>query len=196
MSFKMSATAQLIKVFNLRADTKEFIGTSDAYIQPFTGLPANSTDIEPPECPAGNVAIFDSGKKEWNIQENHRGQTVYNIETGEPVFIDKPGALPVNTTVIPRPGEFYVWNGKKWVLDEQASHEAAVSAAEAQKQYLVNAAQQSISVLQTKLLMERVLTDEEKKKVNGTLDYIDAVTAVISDSAPDITWPEIGDYVA
>ena len=196
MSFKMSATAQLIKVFNLRADTKEFIGTSDAYIQPFTGLPANSTDIEPPACPAGSVAIFDTGKKEWSIQENHRGKTVYNTETGQPVFIDKPGALPENTTDIPQPGDFYVWNGKKWVLDEKASHEAAVSAAAAQKEYLINAAQQSISVLQTKLLMERVLTDEEKQKVNGTLDYIDAVTAIIADSAPDITWPEIGDYVA
>ncbi|HEP1898709.1 tail fiber assembly protein [Kluyvera cryocrescens] len=191
MSFKMSATVQLIKVFNLRADTKEFIGTSDAYIQPFTGLPANSTDIEPPACPADSVAIFDLNKKEWSIQENHRGQTVYDTETGQPVYISKPGALPENTTTIPYPGEFYVWNGKAWKLDEKASHAAAVASAEAQKEFLINAAQESISVLQTKLLMGRQLTDEEKDKVNKTLDYIDEVTAVITDSAPDIEWPEI-----
>jgi Caudovirales tail fibre assembly protein. len=191
MSFKMSATVQLIKVFNLRADTKEFIGTSDAYIQPFTGLPANSTDIEPPACPADSLAIFDSSKKEWSVQENHRGQTVYDTETGQPVYITKPGALPENTTIIECPGEFYVWNGKAWELDEKTAHAAAVASAEAQKEFLINAAQESISVLQTKLLMGRQLTDEEKEKVNKALDYIDEVTAVITDSAPDIEWPEI-----
>ncbi|ECD5540249.1 phage tail protein, partial [Salmonella enterica] len=30
MAFKMSSEAQTIKVFNLRADTNEFIGTGDA----------------------------------------------------------------------------------------------------------------------------------------------------------------------
>ena len=191
MSFKMSATPQLIKVFNLRADTKEFIGTSDAYIQPFTGLPANSTDIEPPACPADSVAIFDLNKKEWSIQENHRGQMVYNTETGQPVYIERPGPLPEKTTTMPKPGDFYVWNGKVWKLDEKASHAAAVASAEEQKAFLINAAQQSISVLQTKLLMDRELSDAEKEKVNKTLNYIDEVTAVITDSAPDIEWPEI-----
>lgn len=191
MSFKMSATVQLIKVFNLRADTKEFIGVSDAYIAPFTGLPANSTDIEPPACPAGSVAIFDLNKKEWSLQEDHRGKTVYDTETGQSIFISKPGALSEKVTTIPKPGDFYIWDGKTWKLDEDAYHAAAVAAAEAQKEFLINAAQQSISVLQTKLLMERQLTDEEKEKVNKTLDYIDEVAAVITDSAPDIEWPEI-----
>ncbi len=42
------------------AGTNEFIGEGDAYIPPHTGLPANSTDIAPPDIPAGFVAVFNS----------------------------------------------------------------------------------------------------------------------------------------
>ena len=49
MAFRMSAEAQTIRVFNLLDGTNEFIGESDAYIPPHTGLPANSTDIAPPD---------------------------------------------------------------------------------------------------------------------------------------------------
>ncbi|EDQ9752664.1 tail fiber assembly protein, partial [Salmonella enterica subsp. enterica] len=52
MTFKMSDAPQTIKIFNLRSDTNEFIGAGDAYIPPHTGLPANCTDIAPPDIPA------------------------------------------------------------------------------------------------------------------------------------------------
>ncbi|EOH2171293.1 tail fiber assembly protein, partial [Salmonella enterica subsp. enterica serovar Newport] len=51
MTFKMSDTPQTIKIFNLRSDTNEFIGAGDAYIPPHTGLPANCTDLAPPDIP-------------------------------------------------------------------------------------------------------------------------------------------------
>ncbi|EII7071270.1 tail fiber assembly protein, partial [Escherichia coli] len=35
----------------------------------------------------------------------------------------------------------------------------------------------------------RKLTDDEKTRLNAVLDYIDAVTAVDADAAPDINWP-------
>ncbi|SQI64786.1 Phage tail fiber [Salmonella enterica subsp. diarizonae] len=41
MTLKMSDTTQIIKIYNLRSDTNEFIGAGDAYISPRTGLPAN-----------------------------------------------------------------------------------------------------------------------------------------------------------
>lgn len=58
MTFKMSDNAQTIKVFNLRADTSEFIGAGDAYIAPHTGLPANCTEIAAPAIPVDHVAIL------------------------------------------------------------------------------------------------------------------------------------------
>ncbi len=60
MAFRMSEQARTIKIYNLLAGTNEFIGEGDAYIPPHTGLPANSTDIAPPDIPAGFVAVFNS----------------------------------------------------------------------------------------------------------------------------------------
>ncbi|MHQ13861.1 tail fiber assembly protein, partial [Escherichia coli] len=59
MAFRMSEESRTIKIYNLLAGTHEFIGEGDAYIPPHTGLPANSTDIAPPDIPAGFVAVFN-----------------------------------------------------------------------------------------------------------------------------------------
>ena len=48
---------------------------------------------------------------------------------------------------------------------------------------------QSISIIQLKLQAGRALSDAEKNKLNATLDYIDAVTATDTATAPDINWP-------
>ncbi|CAH3844477.1 hypothetical protein AI2703V1_3137 [Escherichia coli] len=57
MAFRMSEQPRTIKIYNLLAGTNEFIGEGDAYIPPHTGLPANSTDIAPPDIPAGFVLM-------------------------------------------------------------------------------------------------------------------------------------------
>lgn len=62
MAFKMSEQAQTIQVYNLRSDTNEFIGAGDAYIPPHTGLPANYTDIAPPDITGSHTAVFDTEK--------------------------------------------------------------------------------------------------------------------------------------
>ncbi|MGK2592997.1 tail fiber assembly protein [Escherichia coli] len=82
MAFRMSAEAQTIRVFNLLDGTNEFIGESDAYIPPYTGLPANSTDIAPPDIPAGYAAVFNADEMKWELMEDHRGKTVYETKTG------------------------------------------------------------------------------------------------------------------
>ncbi|ONG25608.1 phage tail protein, partial [Escherichia coli] len=51
MAFRMSEQPRTITIYNLLAGTNEFIGEGDAYIPPHTGLPANSTDIAPPDIP-------------------------------------------------------------------------------------------------------------------------------------------------
>ncbi|EAP2900190.1 DUF4376 domain-containing protein [Salmonella enterica] len=98
MTFKMSDKAQTIKIYNLRSDTNEFIGAGDAWIAPHTGLPANCTDIAPPDIPASHIAVFDPETETWSLNEDHRGETVYDTQTGNPVYISEPGPLPENTT--------------------------------------------------------------------------------------------------
>ncbi|EJI8924833.1 DUF4376 domain-containing protein [Salmonella enterica] len=117
MTFKMSDKAQTIKIYNLRSDTNEFIGAGDAYIPPHTGLPAHCTDIEPPEIPAGSVAVFDSEKNTWNVVEDHRGQTVYRTDTGNPIYISEPGPLPENTTTQAPASPIDKFEDGQWVAD-------------------------------------------------------------------------------
>ncbi|STL15615.1 tail fiber assembly protein from lambdoid prophage [Escherichia coli] len=69
------------------------------------------------------------------------------------------------------------WDGEKWVTDTEAQHSAAVEAAEAQRQSLIDAAMASISLIQLKLQAGRKLTQPENTRLNAVLDYIDAVTA-------------------
>ncbi|MCZ5706841.1 hypothetical protein O5406_01080, partial [Escherichia coli] len=60
MAFRMSEQPRTITIYNLLAGTNEFIGEGDAYIPPHTGLPANSTDIAPPDIPANVTRSGDS----------------------------------------------------------------------------------------------------------------------------------------
>ena len=120
MAFRMSEQPRTIKIYNLLAGTNEFIGEGDAYIPPHTGLPANSTDIAPPDIPAGFVAVFNSDEASWHLVENHRGKTVYDVASGDALFISELGPLPENVTWLSPEGEFQKWNGTAWVKDTEA----------------------------------------------------------------------------
>ncbi|CTX53303.1 tail fiber chaperone%3B Qin prophage [Escherichia coli] len=89
MTFRMSEHSRTIKIYNLLTGTNEFIGEGDAYIPPHTGLPANSTDIAPPDIPAGFVAVFNSDEASWHLVEDHRGKTVYDVASGDSLFISE-----------------------------------------------------------------------------------------------------------
>lgn len=117
MTFQMSDKAQTIKVYNLRSDTNEFIGAGDAYIPPHTGLPANCTDIAPPDIPASHTAVFDSEKQTWSLFEDHRGETVYDTTTGNPIYISEPGPLPENTTTQAPASPIDKFENGQWVAD-------------------------------------------------------------------------------
>ncbi|ECC8524168.1 DUF4376 domain-containing protein [Salmonella enterica] len=117
MTFKMSNEPQTIKVYNLRSDTNEFIGAGDAYIPPHTGLPANCTDITPPDIPASHIAVFDAETETWSLHEDHRGETVYDTQTGNQVYISEAGPLPENTTTQAPASPVDKFENGKWVAD-------------------------------------------------------------------------------
>ncbi|EOV6850683.1 tail fiber assembly protein, partial [Escherichia coli] len=101
---------------------------------------------------------------------------------------------PDNTTTIAPLTPYDKWDGEKWVTDTDAQHSAAVDAAEAQRQSLIDTAMASISLIQLKLRAGRNLTQTETTRLNAVLDYIDAVTATDTSAAPDINWPEIPQF--
>ena len=76
-------------------------------------------------------------------------------------------------------------------LPPERSHDELVADAEQKKQSLIDAAMANISVIQLKLQAGRKLTQEETTRLNVVLDYIDAVTATDTSTAPDVIWPEL-----
>ena len=83
----------------------------------------------------------------------------------------------------------------KWVTDTEAQHSAAVDATSIARQSLIDAAMASISLIQLKLQAGRKLMQAETTRLNAVLDYIDAVTATNTSTAPDVIWPELPEGV-
>ncbi|EAY1485041.1 tail fiber assembly protein [Salmonella enterica] len=189
MTFKMSDTPQTIKIFNLRSDTNEFIGAGDAYIPPHTGLPANCTDIAPPDIPSSHIAVFDAETKTWSLQEDHRGETVYDTTTGNHVYISDPGPLPENVTLVSPDGEYQKWDGKAWVKDEAAEKAAQLRQAEETKSRLLQMASEKIAPLQDAVDLG-LATDDEKAQLDERKKYRVLVNRVNTSTAPKIDWPK------
>ncbi|EBS4306946.1 tail fiber assembly protein [Salmonella enterica subsp. enterica] len=187
MTFKMSSKAQTIKIFNLRSDTNEFIGAGDAYIPPHTGLPANCTDIAPPDIPSSHIAVFDAETQTWSLQEDHRGETVYDTTTGNQVYISDPGPLPESVTSVSPDGEYQKWDGKAWVKDEAAEKAAQLRLAEETKNRLLQMASGKIAPLQDAVDLY-IATDDEKAQLAEWKKYRVLVNRV--DTSRPI-WPEI-----
>ncbi|MIB49159.1 tail fiber assembly protein, partial [Escherichia coli] len=134
-------------------------------------------------------AVFTG--KGWSHEEDHRNETVYSIENGAAVTVGYIGAIKNGYVTLSPLTPYDKWDGEKWVTDTEAQHGAAVEAAEAQRQSLIDAAMASISLIQLKLQAGRKLTQPENTRLNAVLDYIDAVTATDTSTAPDVIWPEL-----
>lgn len=186
MTFKFSDKDQTIRIFNLRADTKEFIGAGDAYIPAGTGLPADCTDCLPPEIPTGKAAVFDG--EGWILLDDHRGETLYSKETGQQVIITELGNLPDNVTAIIPEENFMIWDGNAWVKDQEAEHRAAVAQAEEDKKRLLQESTLNINTLQDAVDLG-MATDDEVALLTEWKKYRILVSRVEPSEAPGIEWP-------
>lgn len=180
-----------IIVHNYDGETREYISTSTEYLAVGVGIPACSCLDAPGTHKAGYAICRSVDLNSWEYVPDHRGEVVYSTEMGDTKEITVPGDYPENTTTIAPLTPYDKWDGEKWVTDTEAQHSAALDAAEAQRQSLINAAMASISLIQLKLRAGRKLTQAETTRLNAVLDYIDAVTATDTSTAPDVIWPEL-----
>ena len=180
-----------ITVYNYDGETREYISESTEYLAVGVGIPAHSCLDAPGSYKSGYVSCRTLDLRSWEYVPDHRGEIVYNTETGESKQITAPGDYPENTTTIAPLTPYDKWDGEKWVTDTEAQHSAAVDAAEAQRQSLIDAAMASIGLIQLKLQAGRKLMQAETTRLNAVLDYIDAVTATNTSTAPDVIWPEL-----
>ncbi|EJT8722737.1 tail fiber assembly protein [Escherichia coli] len=178
-----------ITVYNYDGETREYISTSNEYLAIGVGIPAYSCLDAPGTHKAGYAICRSMDLNSWEYVPDHRGEIIYSTETGESKEITAPGDYPENTTTIAPLTPYDEWDGEKWVTDTVAQHSAAVGAAEAQRQSLIDTAMASISLIQLKLQAGRNLTQAETARLNAVLDYLDALEMVDTSSAPDIEWP-------
>ena len=183
--------AGFITVYNYNGETREYISSSLEFLPFGVGIPAHSCLDAPGSNKAGYAICRTVDLNSWEYVPDHRGEIVYSTKTGESKEITAPGDYPENTTTIAPLTPYDKWDGEKWVTDTEAQHSAAVDAAEAQRQSLMDTAMASISLIQLKLQAGRKLTPAETTRLNAVLDYIDAVTATDTSTAPDVIWPEL-----
>ena len=140
-----------------------------------TLAPDNALRVEPKFKEGYWPCEKDGG---WYLVEDHRGKTVYNIDTKESDKVDYLGEIKEGFTPL-EPFQFSKWNGKKWVLDEDEQKAFKIKQNKAQKNLLLNEANENISILQDAIDLEMSEDgDEEKlkawKKYRILLNKIDA----------------------
>lgn len=175
-----------IRCYYFDPETFEYTGWSDEYINLGVSMPGDSTDIDPGDEADGKIAVFTNGQ--WELYEDHRGDTVYSTADASASTIDYIGPIKDGYTTIAPSGSYQKWGGKKWVADTAAQHAADVEAADQQKAALLAVAQETISFWQTELQLG-IISDEDKASLIAWMQYIKAVQAVDTSTAPDITWP-------
>ncbi|EEQ3642313.1 tail fiber assembly protein [Escherichia coli] len=185
----LATVAGEVVIYNYDSKTREYLSTSTEYLAVGIGIPACSCLDAPVTHKAGYAICRSADFNSWEYVPDHRGEIIYSTETGESKEITALGDYPENTTTIAPLTPYDKWDGEKWVTNTEAQHSAAVEAAEAQRQSLIDAAMASISLIQLKLQAGRKLTQAENTRLNAVLDYTDAVMATDTSTAPDVIWP-------
>ena len=178
-----------ITVYNYDGETREYISASTEYLAVGVGIPAYSCLDAPGTSKAGYTICRSVDLKSWEYVSDHRGEIVYNTETGESKEITAPGDYPENTTTIAPLTPYDKWDSEKWVTDINAQHVAEVEAAEQQKSVQLLFAKEKIILWQTELQLG-IISDEDKEKLISWVNYIKAVQAVDTQKAHNIIWPK------
>ncbi|EMM1340749.1 tail fiber assembly protein [Enterobacter roggenkampii] len=175
-------------VYNYDGETREYLSTSIEYLAVGAGIPANSCTDAPVDAKEGFAVCRSASLDGWEYVADHRGETVYDTETGQPVEITSPGEYADNVTTIAPSTPYDRWNGSEWVTDVDAQKSAQVREAGQKKSALLVEAQSTISLWQTELQLG-IISDDDKASLITWMKYIQALNAVDTSTAPDIEWP-------
>jgi len=179
-----------ITVYNFDLKSREFLAESVEFLAVGVGIPAHSCTDKPVEAKEGYAVCRALSPDGWEYVADHRGETVYNTTTGQPVEITLPGDYADGVTVISPSTPYDQWNGSEWVTDEDARRKAQVGEAGQIKARLLSEAKSTISLWQTGLQLG-IISDEDKASLMAWMLYIQALNAVDTTTAPDIDWPPL-----
>jgi hypothetical protein len=167
------------------------VGSALAQVSEGTTLPARSYADVPPDVGENEVVMRSPDGYRWLVVPDLRGQTVYATDNSGPKVIERVGEIPPGYTLAVPQTAWDTWNGAKWVTDNEAQKQGQIALANAEKELRLAAANTFICEQNwgSKLTLGR-LSDEGKALFNKWLDYTDALEALDTSTAPDVSWPE------
>lgn len=176
-----------ITVYNYDSETREYLSSSVEFLAVGVGIPAHSCTDTPVGKKEGCSVCRTTSLDGWEYITDHRGETVYDKQTGQPVVMTDLGDYPKSVTTIAPATPYDIWDGSEWVTDTKAQHEADAEAAERHKAALLAEAKTTISLWQTRLQLG-IISDDDKASLIAWMNYIQALNAVDTSTAPDIEW--------
>ncbi|ELU9742643.1 tail fiber assembly protein [Escherichia coli] len=177
-----------ITVYNYNGETREYLASSVEILAVGVGIPANSCTDAPLDEKVSFAVCRAASFDGWEYVADHRGETVYDTQTGQSVEITRIGDYPDNVTTIEPLTPYDRWNGSEWVTDADAQKSGQVAAAEQKKASLLAGAKGTISMWQTELQLG-IISDDDRASLIAWMKYIQALNAVDTSTAPDIEWP-------
>ncbi|MHA3496453.1 tail fiber assembly protein, partial [Yersinia enterocolitica] len=160
------------------------------YLPLGVGLPAHSVADAPVIQPKTGMALVrDLSANQWVTVEDHRHQTVYDIETKTESIISALGPMPHNKTQLQPTHEFDQWTGTAWEVDQQALKASHIATASQQKTALINQVSDHINILLDAIAMDNQQTDIQQ--LAALKQYRVALLRIDPNTAPDIDWPEL-----
>ncbi|MCK2122108.1 tail fiber assembly protein [Pseudomonas sp. PNPG3] len=188
------------QVSNYSPYTREFKGVSVADPSPMEPgvwlIPGLSVIGVAPEASPGHVMVLDADGRTWYEVEDHRGKTVYSVETQDPFVWEALGAIPETHTLLAPEGQFKEWDGDEWVDDEAAKAAALAANAVYKQRLLTQLANENITRLNTAVRLD-MATDAEIEALHDWEVYLVLLGRLSPSKAlPTASdWPEppIGD---
>lgn len=114
-----------MKAYLYNAITKEYISEVDRQLDQLETqknkidtylMPANTTDISPPDSVSGKARVFDGSK--WIQKTDKRGETYYDKATCEAVVVSDIGTLPSSLTSKIPASNYDEWIDSEWIKNE------------------------------------------------------------------------------
>ena len=187
---QIASQAGWIALYHYDARTREYSSAGMEYLPVGVGLPAHSVADAPTAQPKTGMALVrDMTKNQWISIEDHRHQTVYDIETKNESRIFALGPIPQNKTQMMPGSEFDQWAGTEWKVDQQALTARNIAEANKQKTHLMSQVSDRISVL-----LDAIAIDNQETDIQLLADlkrYRVALMRINTDTAPHIDWPKL-----
>lgn len=149
-----------ITVFNYDGETREYLSSAVEFLAVGVGIPAYSCTDAPVEKKEGFAVCRTASLDGWEYITDHRGETVYDKQTGQPVELMAFGNYPDSVTTIAPSTLYDKWNGSTWVTDTDAKNDAARNDFEQKKRALRAIADAEMDWLQD-AVDAGIVTEEE-----------------------------------